>query len=101
MADQFSGEMLVGLMRMVDRIASSPNTHVIKLGPEEAELERLRVLLGGSEETPLKIAMMHLIDRLKSDQTRLMSLRPWKKSSGYGLMCHPVAASPSSWIISS
>jgi len=66
MVDQFSGEMLVGLVHLVDKILSSPNRPHI-LGPEDAELERLRALLWGSHETPLKTAMTNLIDRLKSD----------------------------------
>ena len=39
----------------------------LNLGTEEAELERLRALFGSSEETPLKSAMMILVERLKSE----------------------------------
>ena len=67
MTNQYSGEMLVELMRIVDRILSAPHMHSSKLGPEDAELERLRVLFGSSEETPLKSAMMILVERLKSE----------------------------------
>lgn len=52
---------------MVDRFLSSPNKRSTDLAPEETELERLRVLLCGADETPLKTAMMNLIDRLKSE----------------------------------
>ena len=67
MTQQHSGEMLVDLMRIVDRILSSANMHPFNLATEEAELERLRVLFGSEQETPLKVAMMILIERLKSE----------------------------------
>jgi hypothetical protein len=66
MTDQHSGEMLVGLMRIANRILSSPNMHSLNPAPEEAELDRLRVLLGSGQETPLKAALKILIERLKS-----------------------------------
>lgn len=67
MVDQFTGEMLVGLLHLVDRILTSPNRSNY-VGHEEAELERLRVLLCGGRETALKTAMTSLIDRLKSEK---------------------------------
>ena len=67
MTQQYSGDMLVELMRIVDRILSSPNMRPLNLGTEEAELERLCALFGSSEETPLKSAMMILVERLKSE----------------------------------
>ena len=68
MIDQFSGEMLVGLMHLVDKILSSPDAHLHNIGPEDVELERLRTLLCGGEDTALKSAMNNLIDRLKSER---------------------------------
>ena len=67
MTDQYSGEMLAGLMRIADRILSSPKMGSLNSEPEDAELERLRVLFGSGRETPLKTAMMILIERLKSE----------------------------------
>ncbi len=67
MIDQFSGEMLVGLMHLVDKILSSPDARLDNIGPEDVELERLRTLLCGGEDTALKSAMNNLIDRLKSE----------------------------------
>jgi len=66
MTPQYSGEMLAELMRIVDRILTSPNVNALHVGPEEAELERLRVLFGSGQDTPLKSAMMILVERLKS-----------------------------------
>lgn len=69
MIDQFSGEMLVGLMHLVDKILSSPaDARLHNIGPEDAELERLRTLFCGGKETALKSAMNNLIDRLKSEK---------------------------------
>ena len=67
MIDQFSGEMLVGLMHLVDKILSSPDGRLHNIGPEDVELERLRTLLCSGEDTALKSAMNNLIDRLKSE----------------------------------
>ena len=71
MSDEYSGEMLVGLMRMVEKIASSRTMRSFHIGHEEAELEHLRDLLGTANDTPLKAAMMNLIDRLKTDNPDL------------------------------
>ncbi len=68
MVDQFSGEMLVGLIHLVDKILSSPGDRSHNIGSEDAELERLRTLLCSGEETALKAAMNALIDRLKCEQ---------------------------------
>ena len=67
MGEPFSGEMLVGLMRLVGKIVSSPGSSFQNMGAEEAELERLRVLLCSGEDTALKAAMANLIERLKSE----------------------------------
>jgi len=67
MTNQYSGEMLAGLMRIVETILTSPNERSLSLAPEEAELERLRVLFGSGRETPLKAAMMILIELLRSE----------------------------------
>ena len=67
MTQQYSGDMLVELMRIAERVLTSPHMRRLNPGSEEAELERLRVLFGSSEETPLKLAMMILVERLKSE----------------------------------
>ena len=67
MTPQYSGEMLVELMRIVDRILTSPNLNFLHPGGEEAELERLCVLFGSGQDTPLKSAMMILVEQLKSE----------------------------------
>ena len=69
MADQFSGEMLVGLERLVDKAARHHNGRAFtKTGPEDLErLKTLKAMLLSSGEEPglpndLKAAWIELID---------------------------------------
>jgi len=89
MDEQFSGEMIVGLLRMVERNTPRPAVQ-FRVAPE---LDQLRdALLKSPNPSPLKAALLTVIDRMKSEspsQAEVLSAladvkRLWPQGIGKG-----------------